>query len=114
MVDAAKLDREIVIESATGDQDEFGQPVQTWSTFDTVWAGKNKDIRTRNKESYQASQLVAERQDYFEIRYLPGLNESMRLKEGTEVYNIISIEELGRGEAMRIFAKNKDRTQEGN
>ncbi|UZS00264.1 phage head closure protein [Chondrinema litorale] len=116
MVDAAKLDRQIVIESASSTQDDYGQNTpQTWSTFATVWAGKNKDIRTRNKETFQANQLVAERQDYFEIRYLSGIDEAMRIvDENSKIYDIISIEELGRREAMRIFAINKDRTQEGN
>lgn len=115
MVDAAKLDRRITIEQQTSSQDAFGQDTGAWSTFATVWAGKNITSRARNNtEGYQSMQNVAERKDFFEIRFLSGLHERMRIiTEEGEIYNIVAIEEINRREAQRIFAVNKDRADDG-
>ena len=116
MIDSAKLDRYVTIERLNDDSaDSFGEDNGDWEEFTKVWAGKNIMKKSRqNTEDFQAHQLVAERKDFFEIRYLTGLHEKMRLvTEEGDIYDIEAIEELGRKEAQRIYAVNKDRLADG-
>lgn len=101
---AGRLDRRIVVEQKTDAQDGFGDPVPTWSTFAERWARK---VPQRGTEQSKADAETAEREVVFEIRNLPGLDETMRIQFGGFAYDIEEILEIGRGEGHRIRAVAK-------
>lgn len=111
---AGKLDRYIAIEEATEVQLVTGEVEKTWSTFAQRWASFNQPATRRgNKERFEANQTVAISNDYWEIRYLPGLKANMRIVYQGQLYNITSIREIGRKEGWQIETENKDRLTEG-
>lgn len=85
---AGRMDRQIVIQSAATVQDASGQPIQTWATFATVWA-ERKDIR--GNERFAADQKMAKRTATYRMRWLTGVNEQMRITDGGSTYYILGI-----------------------
>lgn len=85
-----KMDRQIVIKSATEAQDAAGQPISTWTTFATVWA-ERKDVR--GSERFTAGQELAARTAVYRIRWLTGINEKMRVVDAGATYEITGIAE---------------------
>jgi SPP1 family predicted phage head-tail adaptor len=74
------LDRHIVLEKKTTVQDEFGQPVETWTTTKTLWANR-RDLA--GLERFRANQEMAERTSVFTFRWFAGLNAGdWRIKQG--------------------------------
>ena len=95
------MDRRIVIEQVTTVNNTFGEDVETWTTFATVWCHV-KPIR--GQEVFQTDQTVAVQQTQFRIRYRTGIDEKMRIVYDGDTYDIISILELGRREGLDIMA----------
>lgn len=85
---AGALDRRVVIQSATTAQDASGQPIETWSTFATVWA-ERKDLR--GSERFASEQELALRTATFRIRWLSGLHEEMRVVDAGTTYDLVGI-----------------------
>jgi head-tail adaptor len=46
------------------------------------------------------------------IRYLPDIDETCRIKHGSDIYDIVNIEELGRKRYLRLHAVKKTVYQE--
>lgn len=98
---AGRLDRRIIIQEDTPTQDTYGDETSTWSTFATVWA----NVKSKSgKEYFNSDQVVAERSRIFKIRYLPGVNEQMRISYDSNFYDIQTVSEIGRKEGMEIIA----------
>jgi len=98
---AGQMDRRVVIESAGSTLDTFGESIETWSTFATVWAS----VRVNGgRESFDSDQVIAEGTTTFKIRYLSGMSERMRIVYNSANYDIQSIKELGRKEGLEILA----------
>lgn len=70
--------------SGTGDR---GQPVYTWATFATVYAGI-ESITPFGAKGERARQLMTTATHEVMMRYLPGLTEQCRLLWGTRVFQI--------------------------
>ena len=85
---AGNLDRRIEIQSLAETPDAFGQPIEGWTTFPTVWA-QRKDVRGR--ERFQAQQTLAVRTATFRIRWLPGVEERMRVIDAGTAYDVTGI-----------------------
>lgn len=85
---AGSLDRRITIEQATLAQDGAGQAIQTWTTFITVWASR---MDVRGRERFATAQEVAVRTATYRMRWVKGINESMRIQDAGSVYRIIGI-----------------------
>ena len=66
MPGAGDLDRRIVIERATSTPNAFNEPVLTWGTYATLWAGR-KDVS--DGEKMAAGQVGAFLQSRFVVRY---------------------------------------------
>jgi SPP1 family predicted phage head-tail adaptor len=100
-LNAGRLDRRITIEIKTVAQDEFGQPVETWTTLATVWAHK-RDIRA--SEKFRAQQEIAEEAAVFEIRWRSGIDAGDRLVHDGKTYDIEGVAEIGRREGLELMA----------
>lgn len=83
-----KLDRKVTIQSKTESRDEYGQEVASYSTFGSVWA--NRRSRPAD-EFFEAGRVVSEQLYYYTIRYIDGIGFTMRLVDGSEVFDIVEI-----------------------
>lgn len=98
---AGRLNRRITIQEPTETQDDYGEAIQSWATFRTVWA----EVRQKpGQESFDADQIVAETNTVFKIRYLTGLTRKMRISYISDIYDIHSISEIGFKEGHEIRA----------
>lgn len=104
-----RFDRRIVIQSKTNISDNYNQPVPTWATFATVWASVDDKS---GSESFRADQLTAYRSTVFTIRYLSGLNETMRIKYNLQYYNIRMIKSPDRNRSLEVTAELLDDPEE--
>lgn len=101
---SARMDRKITIESATETLNTANELIKTWSTFASVWAKKTD---TGGSEKFNGA-VVAMMSTNFEIRYLSGLTEKMRIKYDGGIYSIIGIVEIGRREGQLIKTEKQD------
>ena len=89
---AGKLDRQCTIQSASiggsygGSDPDWSNP----STVATVWAAKHF---RRGSEGLERSKISSTATVVWEIRYRSGITTSMRLKDGSDYYDIAVIDE---------------------
>jgi SPP1 family predicted phage head-tail adaptor len=100
------LDRRIVIEQYTTTTDAYGQRVESWTTFATVWA---KIMYEGGGEDFEAEQKTANRIVKFLIRYA-SVTEKMRVSYASAYYDIENIEEVGRKNYLVLRCKKNDKT----
>ena len=106
---SGSLDRKITIEQKTVSRNTFGEEVETWATFSSVWA---KVIPLRGQERFESKLVNAEVDTMFRIRYLSGVLPTMRVVHETRLYDIHSVIEIGRREghdlvtSVRLDAEN--------
>ena len=71
-------------------QTSTGEPDGTWTTFATVWA----DIRSvRGIARFTAAMEQSGVEVEIELRHRDGMTAAMRVKEGSVVYDIKSVDE---------------------
>lgn len=99
---AGKLDRRIVIQSASLAQNSVGEAVETWATWKTVWATV-QDLRGR--EYFQSRAENAEVTTKFTIRHLDGLKAEMRISYDGDIYDIEHISHMGRRVGIEIMTR---------
>lgn len=99
---AGVMDEQILIQSRSETQDTAGQPVITWSDWNTVWA----DLIPLKNDEIVASDRKTETGNYrVRMRWITGLTEDMRVVYNSKNYDIESINVLGRNEGYEIFIK---------
>ncbi len=98
---AGDLDRKIKIEKNTPSKNDFGEDVEKWSTFSTVWA---KVIPLRGQERFESKLVSAELDTMFRIRYLAGVIPTMRIIHETRIYDIHAVMEIGRREGLDLLS----------
>lgn len=97
-----RLDRRIDIERPVVTIDTFGAESTTWEVFARVWA-EAQPLRTA--ERYQSAQIREAKAYTFRIRYLSGLETTMRIRYRNELYRITGIAEMGRRVGQEISAE---------
>lgn len=85
---AFQLRHRVEIQSVAETRDSYGQPIQTWSKFATVWAALEP---LRGREFFSAEQFQSKLTTRIRIRYLDGVTTKMRIVFGAYTYNIESI-----------------------
>ncbi|MDF2608926.1 MAG: phage head-tail adaptor [Lachnospiraceae bacterium] len=68
-------------------QDDYGEPIDEWNVLKTAWASKNPIL---GNEFYTALTTDSKVEIKFNSRYISGITNEMRIKHGTEVYEILS------------------------
>lgn len=100
-----RLDRRIRLERATVTQDPgSGENVEAWAELATVWASRR---RASARETLAAAEISAEVTDVFEIRWdslWSSLNPTDRIVFEERIYDIATVDEIGRREGWRIAA----------
>ena len=98
---AGALDRRITIERPAEVQDAAGQPVPGWDLVAERWAQK-RDVRGR--ERFAAEQTIGEETAVFVIRWLAGIDATMRVVHDGKVYDIQGLAEIGTRDGLEITA----------
>lgn len=98
---AGELDRKITIEQFIESQDDFGQPIKAWSTWQTPWA--KVEVLNAN-ENIDGAARSAVSNVRFTIRWRAGLHSKMRISYDGEIYNIRSVGEPDRRNTIVIEA----------
>lgn len=97
-----KLDRRITIEQVTLAQNAMGEPVETWAPFAEVWT----DVRPMTAtERFESDARHSARVSNFRIRYLTGIDPTMRISYEGLSWRILGIAELGRREGLDVTAE---------
>lgn len=82
---AGRLRHRVTIQTVSEAQNSIGEPIETWSTFATVW-GAIEPLPSRDR--YTAAQLEEPIVYRLRIRYLSGVTGKMRVVHGGVTYNI--------------------------
>ena len=97
-----RMDRRVVIQQPTATKDDWNYDAITWSTFATVWATK---LDKGAGETVEANRQTAINRTQFTIRYLSGVNATMRISYGGLLYYVVGVEELGRREGQILYTE---------
>jgi len=107
---AGRLDRLVTVESRAVAQDASGQEIETWSTFAAAWA-ERRDMR--GIERFAASQELAVRSATFRLRWLDGVDETMRLIDEGTTWNITGISGDRRKDWTELACEARDAAPAG-
>lgn len=81
-----RLRRRITIQQKTTTQDPYGQPVESWATWKTLWAAVEP---LRGTEYMRGQAQEASVDTRVRIRFVSGIDqETMRVVHGSEVFDI--------------------------
>lgn len=85
---AGPLNTRVTVQQQSTTQDELGQPVQTWSTFATMWADvKQNSGMTMVRGDADISVVRAS----IRVRYRADITAAMRVLAGATVYQIQAV-----------------------
>lgn len=85
---AGQLRKRVIIQQRSQTQDDYGQPLQTWTDVATVYAG----IEPLNGRELLAAQAVnSEVSHNVTMRYRSGITPAMRLNYQGRLFNIHTI-----------------------
>ena len=101
---SGRLDRRLTLQRRTLTENDYGEPVETWTTLATVWAEK---IPVRGSERYVAMQTVAEVDTRFKIRYRTDVSPLDRVVCAGITYDVQGVIEIGRREGWEILARGR-------
>lgn len=83
-----RLRNRVTVQSSTDTVNDCGELVQTWATFEEVYA----EVRSVSGREYlQTDKVRAEVSHVITIRYLAGLLPNMRIVHGTKTFEIVAI-----------------------
>jgi len=102
---AGELRHRVAFKSDTPTQDDFGQPIESWTTYMTVWAAIEP---LEGKELLLAQQVSAEVTIRVRIRYDSGntVSPEHRIYEGSRILEIVNvINPLERNEKLTLMCK---------
>lgn len=96
---AGKLDRIITIQRVATTVDEYGTPVEGWTTVATV---RGQRVKLSMDEYLRAFGSTSEAVAVFRIRHLDGLTLADRIICDGETYDLKAVEPLGRREGLDL------------
>jgi SPP1 family predicted phage head-tail adaptor len=68
--------------------DDYGEPIDVWQPFkEGIWASKEPIL---GNEYFVALTTGTKVEVKFNMRYIPGVTNEMRIQHGEEVYEILS------------------------
>lgn len=90
-MEISALNKRITIQELKTTINENGFEVEDWIDFKTVWAGVSN---LHGREYFEAAAVQMESTVKFTIRYLAGIDTSMRILFKGRYYNITSIDNI--------------------
>jgi len=106
---AGKLNRIITIQTKTLTYDADGYPIESWGDSISMWASV---VTTGGGEFYAAQKLNASTEAVFKARYTTGITVLNRIKYGTRIFEILSLNEID-GMATELWISAKELTAGG-
>ncbi len=105
-MEIASLNKRITIQELKLSINENGFEIEEWIDYKRVWAGVSN---LHGREYFDAAAIQMENTVKFTIRYLPGIDTSMRIVFKEKFYNITSIDNIKyRNRFMEIKAMEVD------
>lgn len=103
-----KLDRRITFQFYTETQNQFGEKEVQFSNSYSCWA--KIDYRDKSTtEDFQSKRETATTAVIFTIRWIKDLlDKKNRIQYNDQIYDIISIQEVGRRKYLKIEAQLKE------
>lgn len=99
---AGRLDRVVTIERHTVVQDEFGQPIETWTAWKQVMMGR-RDLRA--DERFRAPLEQASEVAVWTTHYIDGVTaKDHRLNYHGDIWDVIGVAEMGRRSGLELTA----------
>ena len=69
--------------------DDYGEPYDTWQPFkEGIWASMEPLLGNEFFAAYTTDSKVEVK---FNMRYVPGITNDMRIRHGDEIYEILSV-----------------------
>lgn len=96
---AGKLDKTITLQRFTTTVDDYGTPVETWTTLATVRA---QVIQASTEEFMRAFGASTETAVIFRIRFLDGVTLADRVDHAGKLYDIKETKEIGRRQGLDL------------
>lgn len=90
-MEIGSLNKRITIQELKTNINENGFEVEDWIDFKTVWAGVTN---LHGREYFEAAAVQMENIVKFTVRYLDGIDTSMRILFKDKHYNITSIDNI--------------------
>jgi SPP1 family predicted phage head-tail adaptor len=103
-MDAGRLDRRVTLKRRKSGVNDFGEPVDEWTTLVTVWANV---APVSDGERWRAGEVQAHITTRFQVRssaFTRGITPKDRLICGGLTYDISGIKEVGRLDLLEITA----------
>lgn len=96
---AGLLDRIITVERVTTTVDDYGTPVEGWTTVATIRAQR---VKLTTEEFLRAFGSTSEAIAVFRIRHMDGLTLADRITCEGQSYDLKAVEPLGRREGLEL------------
>lgn len=106
---AGLLDRRVRIDRLHVERDDVGQPVERWSLVAEVWARVEP---LGGREGFGQQQFVATGDVRFTIRWRDDVTPLERITYGAREYDVVSVAEEGRREALLIVGRCRTEPRE--
>lgn len=94
------MDRRVTIQAKADTQSADGLPVETWTNAYTNVPAQRK-YGTGGEKEDEGQQVNHQKADYI-CKYVSGITTEHRIVEGSLVYEIESIEEIGRRQGLLL------------
>lgn len=94
-----KLDRKITFRQATQTTSGFGDNIETFTDFATVWASRK--IATLD-ERYLSNKLAITEAYIYVTRYVEGVDTNMILVDNDIEYNIVAVDDVHRRTYLEV------------
>ncbi len=100
MVMAGKLDREVEFQNVVESSNDYNEEVPTFSEAFKTFANV---MELESKEDYEGQQKQVRADIRLKIRYREDITEESRFIYKDRTYDIVSIQELGKRDALLIL-----------
>jgi len=104
-----KMDRCITVQKETSTRGTDGSFKKVWTKLADLRAGYNWKS---GNERFEVDQEQAVRNVTWVIRYNSAIDERCRVVRGSDTFDIVSVEEIGRKAYMRLYCVKKTVYQE--
>jgi SPP1 family predicted phage head-tail adaptor len=105
-IDPGHLDRRIILQKRTTAANEYNEPIETWTTLDTVWSMVEYPM-TGSDEQTTAGLIQATTRVEFTIRYRTDIGFINRIQYNSTIFDIERISEVGRNSFLKITAERR-------
>lgn len=101
---AGRLRHRVIIQNYTTTTNQYGEETKVWADLDTVWAAVEP---LRGTELFESQQRFGALDTRIVMRYLSGVDETMRVKFGSRMFAIVSppINKDERGIYLELMCK---------